>query len=524
MKRILLALRQPKNRQVLAEYLGEHYKVLITESEFQDCQFDLAMLDSVTLERNWQAIQKRKEAENPVFLPFIFICRRQDVRAIHQDLWPCIDDLIFTPIEKVELRARVEMLLRTRTLAEQLDDSHGDLELRVRKRTTELKRKSSELEKLNKELLAYQKQLCILNSELVLSEERERRKFAEDLHDSIAQLLVLSKFNLDEARAELPSGSWQIALEEVCQYLDQAMEQTRSLMFELSPPELYTMGLQAGLGGLAERIERAHNLQIDFSADEIPADELNDDSTILLYRSVKELLVNIVKHAEVSRAKLSLFKEDNIIRVQVEDGGIGCDVSSIGDHSKVKKSGGFGLLSIKERLRHMGGQFDISSHPGKGTVITLTLPLPKEASVSAAEHVTPIRVVIADDHQMFREGLRSLLESQNFEIVGEAKDGEEAIRIAHETNPDAVVMDIEMPLMDGIEATRRIVAELPAIKVIGLSMNRDKFRISQALESGASGFVLKGSAFDELHRAIQTVLHEKTIFLSAGIRDMLSDT
>jgi DNA-binding NarL/FixJ family response regulator len=85
-------------------------------------------------------------------------------------------------------------------------------------------------------------------------------------------------------------------------------------------------------------------------------------------------------------------------------------------------------------------------------------------------------------------------------------------------------MDIEMPLMDGIEATRRIVAELPAIKVIGLSMNRDKFRISQALESGASGFVLKGSAFDELHRAIQTVLHEKTIFLSAGIRDMLSDT
>jgi signal transduction histidine kinase len=463
MKRILLLLRQSKNRQLLAEYLGKQYKVLITESEFQDCQFDLAMVDSVTLERNWQAIQKKKEDEEPVFLPFVFIGRRQDVSKVDRPLLACIDDFIFTPVEKVELQAKVEMLLRSKTLAEELRDSRDNLELRVRKRTADLERQSTELEKLNEELLVSQDQLRSLSSELLLSEERERRRLAEDLHDSIAQLLTLSKFNLDEVRAQSTAGSWQTTLGEVCQYLDEAMEKTRSLMFELSPPDLYTLGLSDGLGGLAERIGRAHNLQIDFSTDEISEGALNEDSSVLLYRSVQELLLNVVKHAEASRAKLSLFRKEDELRVEVEDEGIGCDVSTIEDFGKVIKGGGFGLLSIKERLLQMGGRFEIRSQPGKGTVVAMTVPLQKETVVTTAEDIAPIRVVIAEDHQMVREGLCSLLESHNCEIVGEAINGEEAIRIARETNPDVVLMDIEMPLMDGIGATRRILAELPQI-------------------------------------------------------------
>ena len=234
--------------------------------------------------------------------------------------------------------------------------------------------------------------------------------------------------------------------------------------------------------------------------------------------------MNIVKHAGVSHAKLSLFKNGDSIGVEVEDEGSGCDLSSAVSCGKVEKKGGFGLLSIKERLLHLGGQFEISSKPGKGTRATLTVPLPKEMVVTVAEHGAPIRVLIADDHQMMREGLRSLLESQNFEIVGEAKDGEEAVRITRETNPDVVIMDILMPVMDGAEATRRILAELPEIKIIGLSMNRDKFRISQALESGARGFVLKGSAFQELNQAIHAVVNDKSIFLSDAVRDLFPDS
>ena len=375
-----------------------------------------------------------------------------------------------------------------------------------------------------KKLLTYQKQLRSLSSELSLTEQRERQKLAEDLHDSVAQLLVVSKFSLEEVQAKSPSGSWQTALEKVYQYLDEAMEQTRSLIFELSPPYLYAIGLKAGLGGLAERIGRAHNLQVDFSGDEIPEDALNEDACMLLYRSVQELLMNIVKHSGVSQAKLSLFKSGDAIRVEVEDEGSGCDLYSTVSYGNLEKKGGFGLLSIKERLLHLGGQFEISSKPGKGTRSTLTVPLQKEMVVPIAEHVAPIRVLIVDDHQMMREGLSLLLESQNFEIVGEAKDGEEAIRIARKTSPDVVIMDIEMPVTDGVEATRRILAALPEIRVIGLSMHRDKSRISQVLESGAAGFVLKDSAFQELNQAIHAVVNDKSIFLSAAIRNLFPDS
>jgi PAS domain S-box-containing protein len=404
------------------------------------------------------------------------------------------------------------------TVSELLDDSG--------KRTGVVSfiRDISERKEVEKELLAYQDRLRSLSSELSLTEERERRKFAEDLHDSVAQLLVLAKFHLEEMQAKSPSTSWETELEEVCQYLDEALKRTRLMMYELSPPNLYALGLKAGLRGLAERMGRTHNLQVDFSADEIREGTLKEDTSVLLYRSVQELLMNLVKHAEVSRAKLSLFKKDDAIHVEVKDEGIGCDLPNLTKYSEVEKGGGFGLLSIKERLRHLGGRFDISSQPGKGTLVTLTVPLPKETVVTIAEHVAPITVLIADDHQMMREGLRSLLERQNFEIVGEARDGEEAMRIARETTPDVVIMDIEMPVMDGVEATRQINAELPEIKIIGLSMNHDKFRISQALESGASGFVLKGSAFQVLKRAIHAVVNDKSIFLSADIKDFFPDS
>ncbi|MEJ2431600.1 MAG: PAS domain S-box protein, partial [Deltaproteobacteria bacterium] len=169
-----------------------------------------------------------------------------------------------------------------------------------------------------KELLAYQDRLRSLSSELSLIEERERRKLADDLHDSVAQLLVLAKFNLEDVLAKSPLGAGRTEIEEVCQYLDEAMKQTRSLMFDLSPPALHALGLKAGLRVLAERIGRAHNLQVDFSADEIPLGALDEDASILLYRSVQELLMNIVKHAKVSRAKLSLFKNGDAIRVEVK--------------------------------------------------------------------------------------------------------------------------------------------------------------------------------------------------------------
>jgi len=131
------------------------------------------------------------------------------------------------------------------------------------------------------------------------------------------------------------------------------------------------------------------------------------------------------------------------------------------------------------------------------------------------------RVLIADDHQLIREGLRTLLEKQkDMEFVGEAKTGAEAVQLAHTLNPDVVIMDISMPGLSGIEASRLILAQNKKIKIIGLSMHSDRRFILGMLETGACGYLLKDCAFDELAEAIRQVRYNK-IYLSPGISDTL---
>ena len=118
-----------------------------------------------------------------------------------------------------------------------------------------------------------------------------------------------------------------------------------------------------------------------------------------------------------------------------------------------------------------------------------------------------IRILIADDHKIMRDGLRSLLEKQDdMEIVAEAENGRKAVLLAQEKIPEVVIMDISMPDMNGIEATRQIVAGQPGIKVIALSMHSDKRFVVRIFQAGAVGFLLKDCAWEDLTRAIRSVL------------------
>ncbi len=132
-----------------------------------------------------------------------------------------------------------------------------------------------------------------------------------------------------------------------------------------------------------------------------------------------------------------------------------------------------------------------------------------------------IKIIIADDHQLFREGLANLLADTNdIEILAQAENGRDAFNKARELNPDVIIMDIGMPVMDGVEATRQLIKELPEAKVVALSMHAEKQYIKGMFEAGASGYLFKNCAYDELIRAIRTV-HNGKKYLSERITEIM---
>jgi DNA-binding NarL/FixJ family response regulator len=132
-----------------------------------------------------------------------------------------------------------------------------------------------------------------------------------------------------------------------------------------------------------------------------------------------------------------------------------------------------------------------------------------------------IRILLADDHKIVRQGLRTLLQKEpDMEVVAEAEDGRASLKLAQQFSPQVVIMDVGMPDLNGIEATRQVLADSPGIKVIALSMHSDRRFVVNMLKAGASGYLLKDSAFEELAAAIRAVMANKT-YLSPGVSDVV---
>jgi len=210
-----------------------------------------------------------------------------------------------------------------------------------------------------------------LTTQLIIAEEQQRRKIAELLHDSIGPLLAFSERQLEDMAKQAPEKMVGV-LEEVKHYINDATRQTRSLIFELSPSSLYDLGLEAAVEELAEQFTKEHKLKLSLEISDEPK-PLTDETKILLYRSIREILVNTVKHAEAGTLRISLAPTDKDIVIVIKDDGKGFDIEQL--ESRPAKSKGLGLFSIRERLHQIGGCLQIQSQEGKGTTITLTAPL-----------------------------------------------------------------------------------------------------------------------------------------------------
>ncbi len=232
------------------------------------------------------------------------------------------------------------------------------------------KRKRSE-----EKLLEYQEQLKSLASQLTLTEERERRRIATDLHDNITQSLAMSKLKLDLVRDSKHSSSADLVevLNETSRNIEHIIQEVRTLTFDLSSPILYELGFEAAVAEwLTERIEKEHYIATEFEDDGQPK-PLDDDTRTVLFRDVRELLTNVVKHAQAKKVRVSIRKDHSRIHVSVEDDGRGFDPEKAA--ATAAKAGEFGLFSIRERLKQLGGNIEIESVPGHGTRVTLVAPL-----------------------------------------------------------------------------------------------------------------------------------------------------
>jgi len=224
-----------------------------------------------------------------------------------------------------------------------------------------------------KKLLDYQAQLKSLASELSLTEERERHRIATELHDRISQSLVISKIKLEELLASMASSELTAVLDEIRNLLGQTIQDTRSLTFDLSYPILYELGFEAAVAEwLTEQVQEKHNIATEFE-DDGKSKVLNNDIRVLLFRMVQELLINVVKHSQADKVKVSIRKVNSQVHVSIEDNGVGFNLAEV--TSMLARTGGFGLFSIRERLEHLGGHLEIESEPGHGCRVTITAPL-----------------------------------------------------------------------------------------------------------------------------------------------------
>ncbi|MBN2590207.1 MAG: PAS domain S-box protein [Sedimentisphaerales bacterium] len=231
----------------------------------------------------------------------------------------------------------------------------------------------TERKKAEENILKYQKQLKSLASQLTLSEEKERHRIATELHDHISQYLAVSMMKLDELLNVSDSEEKRKIIEQINEWLQYAMEESHTLTFDLSSPVLHELGFERAVAAwLEDEVQGKHQIKTEFKSDGL-LKPLDEDICVLLFRSVREILFNVIKHAQANKVKVFVRVIDNNIKIQVEDDGVGFKPDEVAANAFVQSK--FGLFSIQERLEHFGGNIEIDSNPGGGCRITLIAPL-----------------------------------------------------------------------------------------------------------------------------------------------------
>ncbi|MBI5922274.1 MAG: PAS domain S-box protein [Betaproteobacteria bacterium] len=370
---ITIALRRQSEAEKKLEALG-----IVVESS-QDA-ITTANMDGVIT--SWNAGAERLygyTAEEMIGKPGTLIVPADQNEVYSQWLEKCRNEQPLANLEATRVTKEGKRIDVSMTISP-IRDSAGRIDSYsvIARDITERKQLEAQVQQFNIDLeqQVWQRtaQLRTLSKRLAMAEEKERRNLSQDLHDDLGQILAMVKLkltSLELLNAEVSQETLQTQLKEMETLVDQANRSVRSLSLQLSPPVLQQFGLVPALEWLADELQRAYDLKVHVSDDGQPK-PLGHASSNTLFRAVRELLLNVHKHARIDRADLDISVVDDRLLLSVSDRGVGFDVAKAVTPSA---AGGYGLFSVRERIGYIGGEMHIDSNPGDGTVVVLSLPL-----------------------------------------------------------------------------------------------------------------------------------------------------
>ena len=391
----------------------------------------------------------------------------------------------------------------SRQAEEQMRKAHSTLEKSLQTAESSLRESEADLRKNRGELRA-------LAARLLATQEEERRRVSRELHDDLNQKLAMLEVDAERLGQQLNSSPAVVQkVRSLQSRVAEVSNDVRRVAYQLHPSILDHLGLAVALRSYCSEFSKREGIRVLLSTDGAPV-KLPEPVALCLYRLTQESLRNVAKHASAKSASVKLRKSDKGIHLSIRDNGVGFNTAA-------PHKGGIGLLSMKERVRLVDGEFALQSKPGKGTqnrgmgsVAGRRLAIMKKT-----------RLLIADDHTLVLEGLKRILESE-VELVGTAENGRDLVRMNEQLKPDVVLVDISMPQLNGIDATRQLLKTTPNTKVIFVTMHADADYVAEAFRSGAAGYLLKRSAASELVAAIQEVMKGRYYVTPLVTREALS--
>lgn len=342
---------------------------------------------------------------------------------------------------------------------------------------------------------------------------QERELMARELHDTLGQVLAFVGLQTNKTLELIDNNQISTAavhLARLNTVVENANMDMRDYILTLKDQDTSSKGFVPALTDYLNRFSEVTGIQTRLSLPDGQAEEfLTPANEVQLLRVIQEALNNIRKHSLATSAQVIFIQNDNSLQLVISDNGIGFQAEQLLlDSSKVKENLSaspdnlpvhLGLQIMQDRVQSMHGTIKIHSAPGQGTQLIIYLSRKADSSLQV---LRGLKFLLADDHGLILEGMTHLLEDQEIQVVGIARNGQEAVDQAFALQPDVILMDMQMPELSGTEALRQIREKLPDVKVIILTISASANDLESALENGADGYLLKNLTSSQFLRYI----------------------